>query len=243
MSRTTLIIVGLLTLLALLAVWLAPQLALKLERASPAPVGAAAPAPPPATPAEIAYQALRAEAGRMTEGRIAYNPPAKMRVGVEEAITIRIGRDEVAQHLADRMAGRGQPITETIQVGDFMRVQLDGGEAFRITPDEPQDRAIPPGGMGEWLFRVLPLQAGEKQMLWLQVFVRVQTAGREELISQPVLRREITVEVNYWWDLLELWRAEWKWFLGGLGGVLAGIGGYLLKRWWEARHGPAGEDD
>lgn len=253
-NRIIMIVVGLLLLaLAVLALqgltlnFYSRQSAGKIElpssapppAAAPAPMPVPAPAPAPPTPADYAYRALRDEVARMADGRIAYNPPPRMRVGEEEEVTIKIARNELAQTLTERMAGRGQPVTEDIQVGNFMRVQLDGGDAFRITPKEPQDRAIPPNGVGEWLFRVLPVKAGEKQVLRLNVYVRVQVPGREELISQPVLRREIAVEVNYWWDIAELWRENWKWFLGGLGTALAAVAGYLLKRWWERRDGGA----
>jgi len=195
----------------------------------------AAPGPPP-PPEDAATATLRAEAAHVTEGTIRYNPASQMQVGRAEIVEIRIGRADVAQKLAERMAGRGQPVSEAVAVGHFMRVLLRGGAAFRIDPEGAQDRAIPDGGIGDWIFHVTPLQAGP-QSLELYVFVRVKLPGGDELISQPVLRREIAVAVNYWWDIAELWRAEWKWFLGGLGAIVMAVGGYLLKRWWERRPG------
>lgn len=209
-------------------------------RARPDDSAAQSNAPPVSKPTAMptpnpAYRALLAEARQVSPGRIAYNPPARMRIGVPETIQIRIARNDVERDITHRMIGRGMPASEPIEVGAFMRVRLTG-RAFDISPDTDQDRAIPPGGVGEWVFNVTPLEAGE-QALDLHVFIRVKLSGADEIISQPVLRREIAVEVNYWWDITALWRENWKWFLGGLGSVITAIGGYLLKRWRERRQG------
>jgi hypothetical protein len=202
------------------------------SNAPPASKPTAMPTPNPA------YRALLAEAQQISPGRIAYNPPARMRIGVPETIQVRIARNDVERDITHRMIGRGMPASEPIEVGAFMRVRLDGRAAFDITSSTQQDLAIRPGGIGEWVFYVTPLEAGP-QTLDLYVYIRVKVAGMDEMISQPALRREIAVEVNYWWDITALWRENWKWFLGGLGSVITAIGGYLLKRWWERRQGDA----
>jgi hypothetical protein len=135
--------------------------------------------------------------------------------------------------IKENLQGRGVPQVEQIEVGTFMRVRLFGS-GFEVMTKSDENQAVPEDHFAEWLFDVLPLEAGPEK-LELQVAVRFKLPKSEEVTELPVLSREISVQVNYWWDIQRFLSKNWKWFFSGIGAVVVGVVGYLGKRWIERR--------
>jgi hypothetical protein len=178
-------------------------------------------------------QLIRAQVAELVPGQIVFNPPTKMRVGDPEQVTVRISRTLTESRIKENLQGRGVPQVEQIEVGTFMRVRLFGS-GFEVMTKSDENQAVPEDHFAEWLFDVLPLEAGPEK-LELQVAVRFKLPKSEEVTELPVLSREISVQVNYWWDIQRFLSKNWKWFFSGIGAVVVGVVGYLGKRWIERR--------
>jgi hypothetical protein len=171
---------------------------------------------------------------KLDPGEIVYNPPARMQVGVEEPITVRIARGTFEGDLRRDLVGRGLPQVEKIKVGTFMRAELAGPD-FRVTALGDRDRVLAEATMQEWRFNVLPVHSGERRILELLVSVRIQLRAKEELYSFPSFHREIIVDVNPSWYVQNFLADNWKFFIGGFGTAAAGLIAFFGKRWFERR--------
>jgi len=161
-----------------------------------------------------------------------------MRVGRGETVTVRISRQALQAAIYTGLQGRGVPQTEQLVTGAFMRVNLFGS-GFTVTARSNSDQFVPATGFAEWLFDVLPVSGGE-QTLTLQVAVRYKLPGGEEVTYQPVLTRDIAVEVDYWWQLSQFVSDNWQYFASGAGGLVLAVGGFFGKRWFDARDKKSG---
>jgi hypothetical protein len=172
-----------------------------------------------------------------TPGMVVFNPSSEMRVGVAEGITVRIARDVTEDIVKKGLQGSGSPKVEHIEVGTFMRARLFG-ECFEIKSQSDEAQAIPGGRFAEWRFVVWPLESGKKKLI-LSIALRFKLPNGDEIFDLPVLEREIAVHVNPWWSVNQFATNNWQWLLGGLGAIFMGVAGYLGKRWFERRYGPA----
>jgi hypothetical protein len=211
-------------------------------REAPVPARPAPGAAPPAPATEVAVPESRAPdageladqlASELAKGNIVFNPPSQMRTGWNEQVTVRVSRESVlpAEALSG-LLGRGAPQRAQLLTGAFMRVELFGDEGFKITPRGDADQAVPPTGFAEWLFDVLPVSGGER-MLTLRVAARYKLPSGEEVRYLPVFTRNISVEVDYWWQTQQFVAANWQYFLSGGGVLVMAVGGYFGKRWVE----------
>jgi len=106
---------------------------------------------------------------------------------------------------------------ETIKVGTFMKVQLEGA-AFHIEPLTSEEQPVPATGFTEWSWNVKPEESGV-QILSLAVAVRIKLPDRgEETYYSPVLDRHIHVRVNLVHATVSFVKGNWQWIVGTLVG-------------------------
>ena len=140
--------------------------------------------------------------------------------------------------IKENLKGRGDIRVEQIAVGKVMGVALSG-PAFTVTQISPPDpsvrgQTIPKDGYAQWLFDVLPREAGEKNLL-LQIAVELISDQNDRSTWEPVFEREITVEVNRWWMTKRFATSDTgKWIIGGVATAIVGIVTYFAKRWIES---------
>lgn len=169
------------------------------------------------------HEILQKEIDRLQIGRISFNPPDTMQVGVKERIETRISTDPDAD-LAASLKGRGIPKIEEIKISQQMAVRLSG-EDFDITKlfnDETQ--LILPNQTTEWAWDVTPRKDGKKT-LHLQVSLIIILPDGEKTKDYPVLDREITVQVNRVYTVKLFATTHWKWLVG----LLLSAIGYILN--------------
>jgi len=75
---------------------------------------------------------LQEELKRLPIGKILFNPPEVMKLGVEDRVEARISRD-INTNLRASLKGRGTPKTEEIKISELMKVRLSGSD-FNIIP-------------------------------------------------------------------------------------------------------------
>lgn len=174
---------------------------------------------------------IRQQIAQQVPGLIVYNPPSRMVQGNSERVTVRISRSLAQDALKTGLQGSGAPQIENIQVGTFMRASLYG-DGFDVSSRSDAPQTVPDNGFAEWIFDVLPVGSGNLT-LTLAVTIRYKIPGNpDETTDLPVLTRQIAVTVDRWWTLRQFIAVNWQYFLSGIGVVVLGIGGFLLKRWW-----------
>lgn len=146
--------------------------------------------------ATLANQLLRAT------GRLVENIPRRMRVGVPEAVEIRMGREELTPLLISGLTGTADAKTHAVEIIESMSVGLFaplGG--FEIGGASPTTQIVDAGAAsavhGRWLWMVTPLRRGHHR---LQICVSAQVKTKEGLPAHSTLPDqiiEIEVIVNY----------------------------------------------
>jgi HEAT repeat protein len=217
-------------------------------------------APPPGTPdpidpglrQSIFQLAIQRAMAERTPGQLLFNPPTRMKLGVGERITVRIGRGALEEDLKRDLVRRGLAQVETIKVGTLMRVELSGPDFQTALINGDRDRIIPEGEMEEWQFHVFPLKAGPRRILDLLVSIRIRLPSseelpgslgvlraeypaKEELHSFPSFHREIAVDVNLPFYVQRFLGEHWQFFAGGFGAVAVSVIGFFGKRWLDSR--------
>jgi hypothetical protein len=169
------------------------------------------------------YEVLRQELDRLPLGKVVFNPPDTMQVGVKERIETRISRD-LSADLVTSLKGRGVPEIEELKISELMKVRLSGDD-FDIIPQDEEEQIIEQTGFTEWAWDVTPRKSGKK-IIHLHVILRIILPFGEEKKDYPVLDREIAVKVNLGYSVKSFIFANWKWIVTAL--ILPLIG-WLIK--------------
>ncbi|WP_158298732.1 hypothetical protein [Sphingomonas psychrotolerans] len=135
---------------------------------------------------------------RLRPGILAFDPPAKMTVGVTYDLTLSIGKATDAEEIRAVVRREGRRLEErTLQVGAFMTATLTGN-AFEIALQgtEGPSRSLGADRRDIWQWQVKPLRAGTQRLL-LTVSADAMGADgkrrRFSLANRPV---DILVEVT-----------------------------------------------
>lgn len=156
------------------------------------------------------YEVLQQEIERLPIGKISFNPPATMKVGVKERIETRISRD-INTDLVTSLKGRGLPHVEELTVSELMKVRLSGVD-FEINTLNEEEQIIANTGFTEWAWDVTPQNSGNK-VLHLHVTLRIRLPFGEERKDHPVLDRKIVVQVNPIYSVKIFVATYWKWLI------------------------------
>lgn len=197
------------------------------------PLPSEAPAPPPAEklyknkrPTPELSEIVENEIKNLSPGRILFNPPTEMKVGVKERVEARITKT-ITEDLSKGLKGRGLPKIEEIRVNTLMGVRLSG-DNFNITPLSDEDQIVTGEGFTQWDWDVLPLKSGD-QLLSFVVIVRMKIPNYgEERRDYPVFDRKIKVKVNPPYTIKKFIENYWQWILSTIIG--SGIIGWVIKR-------------
>lgn len=159
----------------------APEPAARLPAAKPKPDEVSAPG---ASPAKRPDPAMPQKALEVEAGRLAYQIPRRMWVGLQDTVEVRLGRLE-AKGLVEGFGGRGEVRTERMPIVETMSVSLlcEPG-TFDIVPRSEKDQLVKPDlvlgtplhsdDFGRWVWLVTPRQKGEHTLL-----VKVSAAIRD----------------------------------------------------------------
>ena len=135
---------------------------------------------------------------RLRPGMLAFDPPAKMTVGVTYDLTLSIGKVADAEEVRDVVRREGRRLEErTLQIGAFMTASLTGN-AFEITlqgGDGPS-RKLGADRREIWQWQVKPVRAGAQRLLLTVSADAIGTDGkprRFSLANRPV---DVMVEVS-----------------------------------------------
>jgi hypothetical protein len=151
---------------------------------------------------------LEQELKRIPVGRVVFNPPDEMRVGVRERIEVRISKDLDAE-MCFALKGRGVVQIEDIKVSELMKVRMSGSD-FDITSLNEEEQFIGSQGFTEWVWDIIPQKSGNK-VLHLHVTLRIRLPHGEERKDHPVLDKSVLVKVNHLYSTKVFVITYWKW--------------------------------
>jgi len=139
------------------------------------------------------YEILEEELERIPVGRVVFNPPEEMKVGIIERIEVRISKNAETD-LISALKGRGIAQIENIKVSELMKVRVSGRD-FDITSLNEEEQFIDTQGFTEWAWDIVPKKSGNK-IIHLHVTLRIRLPFGEERKDHPVLDKEVIVKVN-----------------------------------------------
>ena len=172
---------------------------------------------------------------QLSDGRIAFQPPATMHQGDTTTLRVRITRsqtEDIAEGLAE--LGTQSVVVESIQTARRMTAVLRG-PAFDIKPLTADEQVVLPSGFTTWQWTVTPLNSGT-QHLYLSVGVTLQVDGRDVPQFRTVYDREIVVQVDPLYAAKLLVTSYWQWLTAS---IFIPLGGWAWKRWTDRkRRGP-----
>jgi len=175
---------------------------------------------------------LDEEIEELSVGKILFNPPKIMKVGVIERIEVRISQN-INEDLTERLKGRGFPKVEEIIVGTVMKVKLSGDD-FRIESHSEEEQYIHSAGYTQWEWDVTPLKSGNRVIrLSVAVSVYLDKFG-EKTKNLPVMEKEIHIKVNISYSFFNFIKKYWQWIVGT---IIALLGLYLrFKKYKKKRN-------
>jgi len=167
------------------------------------------------------------------KGRILFNPPKTMWVGISETIELRLSAKDVLT-LAERsviektMVGRGEQIEELIsRVGARMKAVLYCDEDFfAIKELSSPEQDLDLSSITLWDWSVKPLKSGET-ILALRLTVKKDLDHGEFENDLEALRSTVTIRIRSIWTWpVRFWRDHWKWLITtvlAIGGLVVAI--------------------
>lgn len=166
------------------------------------------------------------ELKRLAPGRVLFNPPQEMKVGVKERVEVRITKT-ITEDLTVGLRGRGVPQIEEIKVGTLMKVRLMG-DSFDMKALSHEEQVVAGEGFTQWDWDVTPLKSGIQTLL-LTVTVRIKIPGYgEEKIDYPVFERQIKVKVSPIYSTINFIKSYWQWIVSAM---IIPIIGWAVKKW------------
>lgn len=200
--------------------------------------------PSPPTPSPTAISGTLGERTKqaldeLSQGQVVYNRPDEMKVGEPaqiQALLIEDASREATERLREYLVESGTPLSQTIRVSAFMKVNLVPQDMrdFEVEPLHSED--VQPVGSPEptsWSWRVVPLRSGTR-VLYLRVTAMIEVPGepmqKRDLPSQTI---SIPVKVNPAYSLREAITSHWWAFVLTILVVLGAVGlrkGYLRPK-------------
>ncbi|TAA74551.1 MAG: hypothetical protein CDV28_12323 [Candidatus Electronema aureum] len=153
------------------------------------------------------------ELSKLPIGRILFNPPNTMKLGISERVEVRISR-ELYLNLRSNLKGSGFPQIEELKISELMKVRLSGDD-FQIVPLNEAEQILGEKGFTEWVWDVVPLNRGRK-VLHLHVTLRIRLPFGEEKKDHPVLDKEIYVQINPIYSSKLFVVKYWQWIASTL---------------------------
>jgi uncharacterized lipoprotein YbaY len=180
------------------------------------------------TPEPSLAQAVEAALTKLAQGKILYNPPTQMTQGKEERVEVRVTQN-ITGDLNSGLQSSGAAKVEPVLVSPFMHAKLLGDD-FSITPLSTDEQVVGETGFTEWVWKVVPEEAGDDKELHLIVTAQVwakDIKGTKDLLVKDV---KITVKVDPIYSGRKFIKNNWQWLATAIIIPLAVYAWTLRKR-------------
>jgi hypothetical protein len=173
------------------------------------------PSPAAAKPTED--EQIEQSLQNLRQGKLAYETPAKMKMGDSQTVTARIGSEEVDSGALTQGLGQSGGTVSTVgtPISVKMKMTLKSAD-FDITPLSSEEQVVGGTKPAEWEWTVSPKHSGTLR-LHLDAAVELKDVSRDF----TTVDREIAVSVDPVGAIEGFVQNNWQWILSTLA---AGIG-------------------
>jgi hypothetical protein len=153
----------------------------------------------------------------LKQGKLAYETPAKMKMGDSQTVTARIGSEEVDSVALTQGLGQSGGTVSTVgtPISVKMKMTLKSAD-FDITPLSSEEQVVAGTKPTEWEWTVSPKHSGTLR-LHLDAAVELKDVSRDF----TTVDREIAVSVDPVGAIEDFVQNNWQWILST---IAAGIG-------------------
>ena len=160
----------------------------------------------------------------MPLGKILFDTPNQMKVGISERVSIRITKKLTYDFFEDLIHAQEVEV-ESIRVSQSMAASLRGDD-FRIEALGNEEQIIEDNDFTQWDWKVVPLKSGNRK-LWASITIQVKLENEQALKTLPVLEKEISVKINPVYSTTTFVVQYWQWLIAS---AIIPIAGLLLKK-------------
>jgi parallel beta-helix repeat protein len=185
------------------------------------------------TATEELQKRIDEEIDRLPWGKITFTPPEKMSKGVTNPVVVRISRN-LFENMTEELEKFERVETDRIKVSYEMNVKLDGGSAFKISPETQEPKIVPKSGYVEWKWDVTPLKPGV-HILSLTAMATIYLKDGEKKIEENVFEKGIEVNVDQVREIKLFFLGSGLWIAGLfittlVAGIIALLSGGIIDR-------------
>jgi len=164
--------------------------------------------------AQFSRLTLDAFAELVEPGRLMFNPPNHMQMGLTERVEVRLTRGlDLDAELLKHLRGRGEPQLEEIQTTSLMAITLKS-DGFQITAYSDEEQVLTRNDVTTWEFDIQAIKSGPQRLV-LCASLRIPVAGQTfKQKSIPVREFTIDVEARRPVLIVHFVSANWQWFIG-----------------------------
>jgi hypothetical protein len=157
-------------------------------------------------------------------GKILFDTPYQMKVGIPERVSIRITKKLTYGFFEDLIHTQEVEV-ENIRVSQFMAASLRGDD-FKIEALGDEEQIIEDNDFTQWDWKIVPLKAGSRK-LWASITIQVKVENEQARKTLPVLEKEINVRINPVYSTRTFVGQYWQWLIAS---AIIPIVGLLLKK-------------
>lgn len=153
---------------------------------------------------------IDAELKKLTSGKVLFDTPHQMKVGVSERVSVRIAKT-ITQDFSKGLAHSQEAEIENIRISRFMSVSLSGDD-FKVEALGNEEQIIEDNDFTQWDWKVVPLKGGNRK-LWVSITIQVEAENEQARKSLPVLEKEILVKINPIYSTSTFVSQHWQWLI------------------------------
>jgi uncharacterized protein YegL len=182
-------------------------------------------APVPTAPAPLENSStIDAELKKLTSGKVIFDTPYCMKVGITERVSVRIAKT-ITQDFLEGLAYRQEAKIENVRISRYMTVSLKGDD-FKIEALGNEEQIIEDNDFTQWDWKILPLKGGNRK-LWVSITIQVEAENEQARKTLPVLEKEIPVKINPFYSANTFVSQNWQWLIAS---AIIPVVGLLLKK-------------
>lgn len=167
---------------------------------------------------------IDAELQKLGLGKVLFDTPHQMKVGVSERVSIRITKN-ITQDFLKGLSHSQEAEVENIRTSRFMAASLRGDD-FKVEALSNEEQIIEDNDFTQWHWKVLPLKGGTRK-LWVSITIQVKAENEQARKTLPILEKGINVKINPFYSTSTFVSQNWQWLIAS---AIIPIAGLILSK-------------
>jgi hypothetical protein len=164
------------------------------------------------------------ELEKLTFGKVLFDAPHHMKVGISERVSVRIAKT-ITQDFLEKLVHCQEAEIENIRISRYMTVILRGDD-FKVEALGNEEQIIEDNDFTQWDWKVMPLKSGNRK-LWVIITIQVEIDNEQARKTLPILEKEIPVKINPIYASSTFFSQYWQWLIAS---AIIPVVGLLLKK-------------